>query len=112
MPEAYRVPCVIHALDMSPVDDISFMAAQKALGQALFQIVQRIIKRMLPPGEAESLLLRITRNCPWNKCKFCDVYKHKPFQTRSFSEIKEDISHILFDATGHTPIVIPVINKV
>ena len=27
-------------------------------------------------------------------------------------EIKEDITHILFDATGHTPIVIPVINKV
>ena len=27
-------------------------------------------------------------------------------------EIKEDISRILFDATGHTPIVIPVINKV
>ena len=27
-------------------------------------------------------------------------------------EIKEDIEHILFDATGHTPIVIPVINKV
>ena len=27
-------------------------------------------------------------------------------------EIKEDVSRILFDATGHTPIVIPVINKV
>ena len=27
-------------------------------------------------------------------------------------EIKQDITHILFDATGHTPIVIPVINKV
>ena len=27
-------------------------------------------------------------------------------------EIKEDVKHILFDATGHTPIVIPVINKV
>ncbi|MBQ6147657.1 ribonuclease J [Candidatus Saccharibacteria bacterium] len=27
-------------------------------------------------------------------------------------EVKEDITHILFDATGHTPIVIPVINKV
>ncbi|MBR0479983.1 hypothetical protein IJJ49_01810 [Candidatus Saccharibacteria bacterium] len=27
-------------------------------------------------------------------------------------EIKEDITHILFDATGHTPIVITVINKV
>ncbi len=32
---------------------------------------------------------------------------------KSFKEeIKEDINHILFDATGHTPIVIPVINKV
>ena len=27
-------------------------------------------------------------------------------------EIKEDITHILFNVTGHTPIVIPVINKV
>ncbi|MBR2855414.1 RNase J family beta-CASP ribonuclease [Candidatus Saccharibacteria bacterium] len=27
-------------------------------------------------------------------------------------EVKQDITHILFDATGHTPIVIPVINKV
>ena len=27
-------------------------------------------------------------------------------------EIKEDITRILYDATGHTPIVIPVINKV
>ena len=27
-------------------------------------------------------------------------------------EIKEDVTHILYDATDHTPIVIPVINKV
>lgn len=27
-------------------------------------------------------------------------------------EIKDDVSHLLFDSTGHTPIVIPVINKV
>ncbi|MCL2444997.1 ribonuclease J [Candidatus Saccharibacteria bacterium] len=27
-------------------------------------------------------------------------------------EIKDDISHILYDTTGHTPIVIPVVNKV
>lgn len=27
-------------------------------------------------------------------------------------EVRDDITHILFDATGHTPIVIPVINKV
>lgn len=27
-------------------------------------------------------------------------------------DIKDDISHLLFDSTGHTPIVIPVVNKV
>lgn len=27
-------------------------------------------------------------------------------------ELKEDVTHILFDSTGHTPIVIPVINRV
>lgn len=27
-------------------------------------------------------------------------------------EVREDVTHILFDATGHTPIVIPVINRV
>lgn len=27
-------------------------------------------------------------------------------------DIRDDVTHILFDATGHTPIVIPVINKV
>ena len=27
-------------------------------------------------------------------------------------EIKEDVTHILYDATGHTPIVIPVINSI
>ena len=27
-------------------------------------------------------------------------------------EIKEEVTHILYDVTGHTPIVIPVINKV
>ncbi len=27
-------------------------------------------------------------------------------------ELRDDISHILYDATGHTPIVIPVINRV
>ena len=28
-----------------------------------------------PPSEAGSLLLRVTRNCPWNRCQFCPVYK-------------------------------------
>lgn len=44
-----------------------------------------------PPSEANSLLLRITRNCPWNKCAFCPVYKTEKFSKRSVEEVKKDI---------------------
>jgi histone acetyltransferase (RNA polymerase elongator complex component) len=44
-----------------------------------------------PPSEAQSLLLRLTRNCPWNQCQFCPVYKGRKFSLRSLQEIKQDI---------------------
>jgi len=44
-----------------------------------------------PPNEAKSLLLRFTRNCPWNQCLFCPVYKNDTFSFRSVEEIKRDI---------------------
>jgi biotin synthase-like enzyme len=45
-----------------------------------------------PPSESNSLLIRVTRNCPWNKCRFCIAYKDKAFETRSVEEIKKDIA--------------------
>ena len=47
-----------------------------------------------PPSEAGSLLLRFTRNCPWNKCTFCPVYKRREFSRRSLEEIKQDIDAV------------------
>ncbi len=47
-----------------------------------------------PPSEANSLLLRLTRNCPWNRCLFCPVYKKEKFSRRSLEEIKGDIAVI------------------
>jgi biotin synthase-like enzyme len=44
-----------------------------------------------PPSEAYSLLIRVTRNCPWNRCKFCPTYKGAKFELRSVEEIKQDI---------------------
>jgi radical SAM superfamily enzyme YgiQ (UPF0313 family) len=44
-----------------------------------------------PPSEANSLLLRLTRNCPWNKCAFCPVYKSAKFSKRSVDDVKNDI---------------------
>ncbi len=47
-----------------------------------------------PPSEggSASLLVRFTRNCPWNHCTFCTMYKGKKFNLRPLEEIKADIN--------------------
>jgi histone acetyltransferase (RNA polymerase elongator complex component) len=49
-----------------------------------------------PPSEAHSLLLRFTRNCPWNQCSFCPIYKGQPFSRRPLREITRDIDAVRF----------------
>jgi len=46
-----------------------------------------------PPSEGSdhSLLIRATRNCPWNKCLFCRTYRGKKFEYRQVDEVKRDI---------------------
>ncbi len=46
-----------------------------------------------PPTENSSLTFRLTRNCYWNRCRFCPVYKTgSAFSRRSIKEIREDIA--------------------
>lgn len=49
-----------------------------------------------PPSEggSSSLLLRITQNCPWNKCSFCEMYKGQAFVYRRVADIKADIDAV------------------
>lgn len=47
-----------------------------------------------PPSEAGSLLIRISRNCPWNRCSFCPVYKGRNFSLRSMEDVLEDINRV------------------
>jgi radical SAM superfamily enzyme len=44
-----------------------------------------------PPSEAFSLLIRVTRNCPWNRCQFCPIYKGQKFEIRPVEDIIKDI---------------------
>ena len=47
-----------------------------------------------PPSEWRSLLVRITRGCKWNRCRFCGIYPHlgeSGFSIRSVAEVKHDI---------------------
>ncbi len=47
-----------------------------------------------PPSEASSLLVRVTRNCPWNRCHICPAYKGKKFSKRTVEEVKRDIDEM------------------
>lgn len=47
-----------------------------------------------PPSEASSLLIRVTRNCEWNRCLFCPVYKETEFSVRPVEHVVRDIDLI------------------
>ena len=47
-----------------------------------------------PPSEAASLLIRLTRNCPWNQCSFCSLYKGKKFSVRPVDHIVKDLETV------------------
>ncbi len=51
-----------------------------------------------PPSEggSHSLLLRPTRNCSWNRCKFCYgmIFNREKFEKRCVADIKKDIDAV------------------
>jgi radical SAM superfamily enzyme YgiQ (UPF0313 family) len=47
-----------------------------------------------PPSEAFSLLVRVTRNCPWNKCAFCATYKDQQYSKRATGDVLRDIDNM------------------
>jgi biotin synthase-like enzyme len=47
-----------------------------------------------PPNEAKSLLIRVTRNCSWNRCTFCPIYKNSKFSFRDVKHVKKDVETI------------------
>lgn len=51
-----------------------------------------------PPSEANSLLLQVTNGCTWNKCKFCQLYRHTSFKAYSADSIKADIDNMVYQA--------------
>ncbi|HTX70573.1 MAG TPA: radical SAM protein [Thermoleophilia bacterium] len=44
-----------------------------------------------PPSEARSLLVRAVRNCTWNKCTFCPVYKGTKSSLRPVEDVLTDV---------------------
>ena len=44
-----------------------------------------------PPSEALSLLVRVIRNCTWNRCTFCPVYKGTTSSQRPLDDVLADV---------------------
>ncbi len=50
-----------------------------------------------PPSEWRSGLIRVTRGCRWNRCRFCGIYPHlgePDFSIRPLPEILQDIDFL------------------
>jgi len=54
-----------------------------------------------PVDQADSLLIRTTRGCPWNKCEFCVNYRNMRFSRRPLADIKKDIAAAARYYGGH-----------
>jgi len=45
-----------------------------------------------PPGEADSLIIRVADGCPWNACTFCGMYKGVTYSFQGLEKAEREIS--------------------
>ncbi|QHI69440.1 radical SAM protein [Tichowtungia aerotolerans] len=45
-----------------------------------------------PPGEADSLIIRVADGCPWNGCTFCGMYKGVKYHFQGLENAEREIS--------------------
>jgi len=59
-----------------------------------------------PPNEARSVIIRITRGCGWNRCRFCGIYPYLgvPFEIRPIEDVLRDVQRAreLYGASPRT----------
>ena len=47
-----------------------------------------------PPNEADSVVIRVTRGCNWNRCRFCGIYTAfgVPFEIPPIEKVLDDVA--------------------
>jgi len=82
---------------------MAYSTSENSLGSFTFDIEKLSqcsfeVGPIRPPSEggSHSLLLRATRNCSWNRCRFCYgmIYNREKFELRSVEDIKKDIDAV------------------
>lgn len=58
---------------------------------------QRVWRQIpvLPPDQYESLVLQISEGCPWDRCRFCSLYRDVPYRERTLAEIERHLDEVL-----------------
>lgn len=82
---------------------MAYSTSENSLGSFTFDIEKLSqcsfeVGPIRPPSEggSHSLLLRPTRNCSWNRCRFCYgmIYNRQKFELRSVEDVKRDIDAV------------------
>ena len=63
--------------------------AMKRSEMAMFKKTHTLFR---PPGEADSLIIRVADGCPWNGCKFCGMYKGVKYNFQGLEKAEREIS--------------------
>lgn len=44
-----------------------------------------------PPAETDSLIFQVAYGCPWNRCRFCGMYKGVSYRRREMAEVLAEV---------------------
>lgn len=72
---------------MPPPDLDRLQALAAATGRMLPEPV-----RVRPPAEERAVLIRATRGCAWNTCRYCNLYRDGAAGLRPLAEVREDLA--------------------
>ena len=48
--------------------------------------------RIRPPTESGALLIRATRGCAWNRCRYCNLYRESATGSRPLADVLDDVA--------------------
>ena len=64
--------------DSVPSSWLADLQRDEARFREIFQPIS-----ILPPDQYRALVLQLAEGCPWNRCRFCDLYRDRPFRAKS-----------------------------
>lgn len=50
---------------------------------------------VLPPDQYAALVVQLSEGCPWDRCRFCDLYRDRPYRLRPPDEVRAHLGAVL-----------------